>query len=96
MILCAAIKVTFQRNSEPVTAVIPGYRHGNVWELMSTLGLPPKSEREDVEGFIDHQGTFLDRREAFEHARMCGQLSDTTLTYKQEKGEGELYSEDLY
>ena len=65
---------------------------------MATLSLPPKAERQEVEGFIviDHTGTFLDRSSAFRHALVCGQLSDTTRTSKEDKCEYILYSEDLY
>lgn len=94
MIICAAIRITFYRDGKNIEAVIPGYRHGNCWELMATLGVP--ADRQEVEGFLDHRGNFLDRYAAFEHALQCGQLSDTTYTAKAEKGERQLYSEDLY
>lgn len=94
MIICAAIQITFNRSGKPVEAVVPGYRHGNCWELMATLGVP--ADREEVEGFLNHKGEFLDRYDAFDHALQCGQLSDTTRTTKAEKGERQLYSEDLY
>ena len=96
MIVCAAIKVCFERNGKTVEAVIPGFRHSDCWELMSTLGLPPKGERQEVEGFIDRTGAFLDRYQAFEHAMQCDQLSDTTRVSKAERGERELFSEDWY
>lgn len=94
MIICAAIKITFQRAGKTLTAVIPGYRHSNCWELISAFGIP--AEREEVEGFMTSQGAFLDRYDAFNHAMRCGQLSDTTRTAKAEKGERLLYSEDIY
>ena len=94
MIICAAIQISFSRSGKTVKAVVPGYRHGNCWELMATLGVP--ADRQEVEGFLDHQGHFLDRYDAFDHALQCGQLSDTTRTAKAEKGERQLYSEDLY
>ena len=90
MIICAAIKVSTGTKE----IVVPGLRHANCWELMADLGVPAK--REEVEGFIDHTGAFLDRYEAFDHALMCGQLSDTTRTAKAEKREIILWSEDLY
>jgi len=86
MIICAAVAVSFQRNGKTVEAVIPGWRHSSCWELMATLGVP--NDRQEVE--------FLDRLEAFEHALVCGQLSDTTLVSKQERRERALYSEDIY
>lgn len=94
MIICAAIKMKFDQNGMIIDVVIPGYRHGNCWELAATLGAPTK--REDVEGFLNHKGEFLNRSEAYNHALMCGQLSDTTLTSKQEHQEYILYSEDIY
>ena len=94
MILCAAIEITFWRDGKLITTVVPGHRHSNCWELMSALGVP--ADREEFEGFIDHNGEFLDRKDALMHALDCGQLSDTTKTAKLEKGEMILYSEDLY
>lgn len=91
MIICAAITVKFNRNGKIVEAVIPGYRHSSVWELMATLGIP--TDRQEVEGFLNHKGEFLDRCEAYDHAVVCGQLSDTTLQNKRERT---LYSEDIY
>ena len=49
-----------------------------------------------TEGFINHKGEFLNRKEAFAHATECGQLTQTTLWYKQDHNDIELYSEDLY
>ena len=94
MIICAAVAVSFRRNGKIVEAVIPGWRHSDCWELMATLGVP--NERQEVDGFLNHKGEFLDRLEAFEHALVCGQLSDTTLVSKQERRERILFSEDLY
>ena len=94
MIICAAISVCFVRNENPIRVVISGHRHSNCWELMAELEVPVT--REEVEGFLNHKGEFLDRYDAFEHALFCGQLSDTTLTSKNECKERALYSEDLY
>ena len=94
MNLCASIENTFQRDGRTVSAVVPGYRHGDCWELMATLGVP--ADRQEVEGFINHRGDFLDRYDAFNHAVRCGQLSDTTRMAKADRGERQLFSEDLY
>lgn len=94
MIVCAAIHITYRNVAgREITAVIPGLRHVDCWELMTTLELPPKHERQEVEGFLDHTGAFLNRRGAYEQARACGQLSATTL---ESKTDSVLYSEDLY
>lgn len=44
-------------------------------------------DQQEVEGFIDHHGNFLDRYETYDHALQCGQLSDTTPTSKCERRE---------
>ena len=49
--------------------------------------------QQEVEGFLNHKGEFLDRYEAYAHALMCGQLSDTTLHTK--FLERILFSEDI-
>lgn len=94
MIICAAISVQFIRNGKTVEAVIPGHRHGSIWELMAILCVP--TDRQETEGFLNNKGEFLDRYEAYEHTLMCGQLSETTLTNKQERREYILFSEDTY
>lgn len=42
------------------------------------------------------RNNFYDRHEAFIWAQQIGQLPDTVLYHKQQKGETELFSEDLY
>lgn len=49
-----------------------------------------------IEGFLDERGTFYDRYEAYIVAMNNGQMSTTTRQHKCDKGEKELYSEDLY
>ena len=94
MIICAAIKIQFQRKDQIMEAVVPGLRHSDCYDLMYSLCVP--MPREETDGFIDHEGNFLDRYDAFEHAILCGQLSDTTRVVKRERGERQLFSEDLY
>lgn len=93
MIICAAISISLTRNGRTVGLVIPGHRHSSIWELMAALGVPV--ERKEEEGFLNHKGEFLNRSEAYDHAMICGQLSDTTLTSKQERREYIIYSEDI-
>lgn len=95
MIICAAIKVPFERGGRPVETVIHGLRHANCWELMADMGIQA-NRTEVVEGFIDSQNRFLDRYDAFNHALICGQLPATVRACKAERGERQLYSEDLY
>lgn len=98
MIICAAVKTTFINNKdETVTVIIPGLRHGDCFELMQQINIPLRKDRWDEEqGFINHEGKFLNREEALKHALEIGQLSATTKQRKLIHHENELYSEDLY
>ena len=49
-----------------------------------------------IQGFMNHKGEFLDRKEALTHALDCGQLSTTNRWYQEDHNIDELYSEDLY
>ena len=95
MIICAAIKVQMERGGRSVETVIHGLRHANCWELMADMGIQA-NPTEVVEGFVDSQDRFLNRYDAFNHALECGQLSATVRDCKAERGERQLYSEDLY
>ena len=92
MLLCAALLI-----KDPVTGediILPCRRHADGFYLLRYFG---HSKKEVVEqGFIDHRGCFYTRTGAFQHAIECGQLSATARHFKQERGEEELFSEDLY
>lgn len=45
---------------------------------------------------MDEKGGFYDRYEAYDIAMTNGQMSATARHYKLDKGERELFSEDLY
>lgn len=89
MIICAAIKDT------RTGAVFGGIRHGFIYSAMHDAGITPPHEKA-IEGFLDEKGNFYDRYEAFMLAQQIGQLPDTVLYHKQQNGETELFSEDLY
>lgn len=89
MIICAAIKDT------RTGAVFGGIRHGFIYSAMCDAGItPPRTAA--IEGFLDEKGDFYDRYEAYDIAMNNGQMSATTRQYKRDKGEKELYSEDIY
>lgn len=92
MIIYAAVAMKFNRNGKTVEVVISGHRHAYCWELAAALGVPVT--REEEESFLNHKGGFLNRYEAYEHALMCGQLSDTTITAKGR--ERILFLEDIF
>lgn len=98
MILAAAIK--YKINGTGETVVLCGARHGDVYAQLHPLGLKSTNDYEEIEdGFIDHHNNFLTRKEAFEHAKQCGQLS-SKIIYEREHNEcvggTNLISEDLY
>ena len=95
MIVCAAVKIKFVNSKdEIVKLIICGLRHGDCFKTIRYLD--NKYTLWSEEGFINHMGVFLNRKEAFKHAQECGQLTQTTLWYKEDHRGDELYSEDLY
>ena len=94
MIICAAIKIQMNNLNEPT--IVPCWRHGEGFGIIKNLVQDRSAYKEIAQGFINHKGEFLDRKEAFEHANECGQLSQSTRWYKFDNNERELYSEDLY
>ena len=94
MIICAAVKV-IMNNMAGTNEVICGHRHGDCYSIIHQLNSNWLKSKK-VEGFIDNNGEFLDRKEALEHAVKCGQLSQSNRWYKEDNNENELYSEDLY
>lgn len=97
MIVCAAIKITDIDTNTSI--MICGYRHGNCFEIIKNLDERWKKVNSVgcvIQGFMNHKGEFLDRKEALNHALDCGQLSTTNRWYQEDHNIDELYSEDLY
>lgn len=95
MIICAAIKIKFiDSKNETQELVICGHRHSDCFRVIHRLD--NKHTESKVQGFIDHKGRFLDRKEAFTHAKECGQCNATQRYYWEDHNQDELYSEDLY
>lgn len=95
MIICAAIKIQVEGLDHET--IIPCHRHGDAFRILKDLGFTPKVKYKEItQGFINHNGEFLDRKEAFLHTLNCGQLSVSTRWYKDDDNQKELYSEDLY
>ena len=97
MIICAAIKIEFTNQYNiPEKVIIHGLRHGDCYTTIAKMNLPPKKDRTETEGFVDNRGIFYNRLEAYHEAMAMHQLSATTIAYKSQCKENELYSEDLY
>lgn len=94
MIIMAACRIESAKTNKEV--VIPVFRHGSINRIIDSLGLKKEDLKVIEEGFIDSKGIFFDRKDALVRAKECGQLPDTVLWAKDNQGECELYSEDLY
>ena len=90
MIICAALLL---ENKEQEEVILPCWRHGVGYEMIRELHIDAKVLKE---GFMNHEGKFLDRYDALVHVIECGQLTQTNRWYKEGNREAELYSEDLY
>jgi hypothetical protein len=82
MILKAAI---LQKDSR---IVYVGHRHNDCFLLMREQGV---SYKYSIQGFVDTEGNFLDRKEAYLKAIEYGQIKEGCKPYSQM-----LASEDLY
>ena len=97
MILAAAIKYKIESTGKEV--VLCGARHGDIFNQLEALGFKARKGYEEIEqGFIDHHNNFLTRKEAFEHAKMCGQISANTIYDREHSNHfgKSMISEDLW
>ena len=95
MIICAALLVQVEGLDH--TTIVPCWRHGKGFEILSDLGYYPQKGYKVLEqGFINHKGEFLNRKEAFKHVQEIGQCNATQRWYWEDHAQDELYSEDLY
>lgn len=85
MILASAIKYHITKTDRDV--ILCGARHGDIFIQLEGLGFEPRDGYEEIaQGFIDHKNNFLTREEAYEHAKMCGQLCEKIQYEREEKG----------
>lgn len=100
MIICAAIKLVDIESTLPEgeeDLIICGHRHGDCFEIITQLCNSWRDKNiKQIQGFMNHKGEFLDRKEALKHTIECGQLSETHRYYREDHNIDELYSEDLY
>ena len=96
MIICAAIKIQVEGLDHET--IIPCHRHGDAYKILKDLGYAPRTKYKEIEqGFINHLGNFLNRKDAYQYAWECGQINAHNRWYRQDnKIPCELYSEDLY
>jgi len=90
-----AIKITHVAVKTPkeIWSLPRSNRHQDVLRLMSRFGV--RDYGKETEGFVDENGKFLNRREAFTLACATGQLNRFNHPPNHYNGD-ELYSEDLW
>ena len=85
MITSAVVLITTKDNRR---FEIPCHRHADAFYIMSQFCSADEIDKTKTQqGFLDHNGQFLNRIEARYHAFACGQVKEP---------EGLLYSEDLW
>jgi len=90
MITKAATKIKDYRQ-DGKELIIPLMCHGDLYIILKAFGYTPHKEYKEIEqGFLNHKGEFLNRREAWEEAYQCRQLKQIDKTNKS------LFSEDIW
>ena len=97
-IVCAAIKFTSKADEDNIV-VLPCIRHGDRYKQFAYLnfvlaGNYFRGDWNKEEEFIDNNGKFHSRKEAFQLVK--GSLPASLIYFKEQREETELYSEDLY
>ena len=76
----------------PICYDIPCHRHADAFYIISQfLGASEIDKSKTEQGFLTHDGTFLNRYDAMQHAIACGQLLPEDAEHC-----AELFSEDLW
>lgn len=71
-------------------------RHSDCFKQAQKLGITAEGCMGDNQGFYDHDGRYLNRKQAMSHVRRCGQklLIDTQMGH--ENRSQYLFSEDVW
>lgn len=83
---------------EPKEVIIPCHRHGDAFLILKELGFSRHHYRELCQGFLNENGEFLNRGEAYQEAVRCHQFTGRYI----EEHYGELnpprilFTEDLW
>lgn len=97
-IVCAAIRFTSKADEDNII-VLPCIRHGDGYKQFAYLnfvlaGNYSRGDWNKEEGFVDSNGKFHSREEAFQLVK--DSLPASLIYFKEQHKETELYSEDLY
>ena len=90
MIVSAAVKIKDLRQDKKI--IIPCHRHCDAFYILKQFAYKKDVDYKEIaQGFLDEDGNFYDRVEAYKHAYYNRQV-DKRQDYKVR----ELYSEDLW
>ena len=96
MIVCAALKIRDGIYEYTVCGLRHSDCYATLFDLNKELSKKARANSAVVEGFLTTDNEVLDRYEAYEHAKTCGQIPAQLRYGKGERHETALYSEDLY
>ena len=96
MIVCAALKIRDGIYEYTVCGLRHSDCYATLFDLNKELSKKARANSAVVEGFLTTDNEFLDRYEAYEHAKACGQIPAQLRYDKWIKHETALYSEDIY
>lgn len=89
---CVRIYTKTESKFQGMVFDIPCHRHADAFYIISQFMKPEDIDKTKTQqGFLTHDGTFLDRYDAMDHAIACRQLPPEA-----KMACAELYSEDLW
>ena len=94
MITSACVRIYTKPDSKFMDTMFdfPCHRHADAFYIISQFVDASEIDKSRTEqGFLTHDGTFLNRYDAMQHAIACGQLLPEDAEHC-----AELYSEDLW
>jgi len=95
-IMCSAIWIddgkdyVHSPHNKPIGLTICGYRHCDCIIILDLIYKENKSKFNKIQGFLTDKKRFIDRKEAMQIAKECGQLINTNIN------KDELFSEDVW
>ena len=91
MIVSAAVKIKDLRQDKEI--IIPCHRHCDAFYILKQFAYKKNVDYKEIaQGFLDEEGKFYNRVQAYDHALSEWQLNEDVL----EEHRKELFSEDLW
>lgn len=75
MIVRAAVKIDYWNHNTKQEVIIPCHRHCDAFQILKAFGfISGVDYRETEQGFLNENGEFLTRAEAWQEAKRCHQF----------------------